>query len=135
MNFDVSDQPAIVVMVVLVVACSPLIWFAARMVEADTPTLPRSMVTLLVGTVGSLTVLALFGGRGLALAPLVFLLSIRYVLGTTFFGALVVAVVASIAYTGFAQWAGEDAVMLPRAMTVWSCGDAVPLDRFGCTEN
>jgi hypothetical protein len=114
-----------------VLASTP-VWAAARFVDADWPTMGRAMTALTIVIGASMLGLAFVGMHGLWLAPLTFLLSIRYVLGTTFLGTFTVALLALIGYGAANDALGENMSSWTTRIDEWSCSDSFPLDRRGC---
>ena len=106
MNLQVSGLAAIVVQVGFIVVFSAPVWLAARLVGAERPTLLRSIASLFVGVVGAVIGLIVGHGFGLLLIPLAFLLSFKYVLGTSFGGSIVLAVVALLGYAAMLHFIG-----------------------------
>ena len=86
MNLSISGLPVMAVAVGFIVVFSFPIWLAARVAGVAQPTLLRCAGSLIVGTIGSIIALAAGGTAGLLLAPLMFLLSFKFVLGTSFLG-------------------------------------------------
>ena len=72
------------------------IWIAARVVGASNPTLVRSALALVVGTVLALVSVATAGFAALLLVPLSFLLSFKFLLGASLGQAFVLSILAFI---------------------------------------
>jgi len=89
------------------VVFSAPVWLAAKIVGAEHPTLLRAALSLIVGALGSAMSMFLGGGFALLLAPLAFLLAFKYVLGTSFFGAIGLAVVALLGYAAMVHFIGS----------------------------
>lgn len=106
MNLSVSGLPAIAIAVGFIVVFSLPVWLASRVVGADSPTLIRSALSLVVGAIGSFISVAVGGGFALLLAPLSFLLAFKYVLGTSFVGAVVLAVLSLAGYAAMLHFVG-----------------------------
>ena len=106
MNLSISGLPAIVIAAGFVVVFSAPVWLAARLIGADTPTLLRSALALAVGIIGAIASAAAAGAFALLLAPLSFLLSFKYVLGTSFLGAIVLGILAIAGYAAMAHFIG-----------------------------
>ncbi len=98
--------PALAWGVGFVVLCSLPVWAAAKVAGAANATLPRSALALVVGTALAAASLAVAGGWALLLAPLAYLLTFKYVLDTSFLGAIVLAVIALAGYAGMAKLIG-----------------------------
>ena len=106
MNLNISGLPAIAVAVGFIVVFSLPVWLAARVVGADSATLLRSAASLVVGAIGAFIGIAVGGGFALLLAPAAFLLSFKFVLGTSFVGAVVLAVLALAGYAAMVHFLG-----------------------------
>ena len=107
MNLQLSGLSALIVQVGFIVVFSAPVWLAAKIVGAGRPTLLRAAMSLIVGAIGSAASILLGGGFALLLAPLAFLLAFKYVLGTSFFGAIGLAVVAVLGYVAMAHFIGS----------------------------
>jgi hypothetical protein len=105
-NLSISGLPAIAIQIGFIVVFSAPVWLAAHIVKADHPTLLRSAISLVVGTIGAFAGMAVGGGAALLLAPLSFLLAFKFVLGTSFFGSVILAVVALVAYAAMVHFIG-----------------------------
>ena len=106
MNIGISGLPALIVEVGSIVVFSLPVWFASRIVGADSPTLFRSAASLVVGVIGSLISIAVGGGFALLMVPISFLLSFKFVLGTSVFGSIVLAVLALAGYAAMIHFVG-----------------------------
>jgi hypothetical protein len=98
MQVNLTGLPALIVDVGFIVVFAAPVWLAARLVRARHPTLLRSALSLLVGTVFSFVSLAIGGPWIFVLGPLSFVLAFKWVLGTSFPGALGLALLALLAY-------------------------------------
>ncbi|RQP24046.1 hypothetical protein DZC73_11960 [Albitalea terrae] len=98
-------MPALVIQVGFIVVFSAPVWLAARVVGAENPTLWRAILSLFLGVVGAAMSL-ITGPWALLLAPLALLLSFKYVLGTSFLGAIVLAIVAGAGYAALVHFIG-----------------------------
>jgi hypothetical protein len=105
-NLSMSGLPAIVIQVGFIVVFSTPVWLAARMVGAANPTLIRSALSLIVGVIGSVASAAIGGGFALLLAPLVFLLAFKYILGTSLLGSLGIAIITVAGYAAMLHFIG-----------------------------
>jgi len=105
-NFSLTGLPAIVFLVGFVVVFSAPVWLAARIVGAKHPTLLHAIASLAAGMLGSLLLAMLTGPWVFLLAPLAFLLSFKYVLGTSLLGSVLLAVVAGLGYAAMAYFVG-----------------------------
>jgi hypothetical protein len=110
-NLQLSGLPALIVQVGFIVLFSAPVWLAAKIVGAQHPTLIRAALSLIVGAIGSAISIALGGGFALLLAPLAFLLAFKYVLGTSFLGAIGLAVVALLGYVAMVHFLGSGVSM------------------------
>jgi len=106
MNFTLTGLPAIIFLVGFVVVFSAPVWLAARIVGAKHPTLLRAAASLTAGMLGSLLLAMLTGPWVFLLAPLVFLLSFKYVLGTSLLGSVLLAIVAGLGYAAMGYFVG-----------------------------
>jgi hypothetical protein len=97
-NFVATGLPVIAFAVGFVVVGSIPVWFGAQITGAGKPTLVRSALSLILGIIGS----GLGGVAGMPLAlliaPLSFLFAFKFILDTSFFGALLLCIVAVIGY-------------------------------------
>ena len=93
-----AGLPAIALGVGFVVVGSIPVWFGAQITGAAKPTLIRSALSLFTGIIGSL--LGGMAGMPLALliAPLSFLFAFKFILETSFFGALLLCIIAVFGY-------------------------------------
>ena len=115
MYLTVSGLPAIIIQLVFVVVFSTPVWLGARIVGAEHPTLLRAVFSQMLGTIGVALCIFLTGLLALLLAPLSFLLAFKFVLGTTFLGAIVLSLVALGGYVAMVYFLG-----------VWGAGLALP---------
>ena len=106
MNLSISGLPAIAIAVGFVVVFSVPVWLAAKVVGADRPTLLRSFLALLMGIIGTAVSAAASGAFAIVLAPLSFLLSLKFVLGTSFLGAIFLAILAAAGYAAMVHFIG-----------------------------
>jgi len=98
MEFILTGWPALIFMVGFVVVFATPVWLAARIIRAEHPTLLRAIASLAVGMPVSLMLAILAGPWGFLLAPLGFLLTFKFILGTTFPGAVLLAIIAGLGY-------------------------------------
>jgi hypothetical protein len=106
-NLQLSGLPVLIIQVGFIVVFSAPVWLAARIVGAKHPALLRAALSLIVGAIGSAISIALGGGFALLLAPLAFLLAFKYVLGTSFLGAIALAVLALLGYVAMVHFFGS----------------------------
>jgi len=106
MNLHLSGLPALVIEVGFIVVFSAPVWLGARIVRAAHPTLIRSILSLVVGTIGAVVSIALTGGYAVLLAPLSFLLAFKFILGTSMLGAIGLAIVALAGYAVMVHFIG-----------------------------
>lgn len=106
MNFTLTGLPAIIFLVGFVVVFSAPVWLAARIVGAKHPTLLHAVASLAAGMLGSFLLAVLTGPWVFFLAPLAFLLSFKYVLGTSWLGSVLLAIVAGLGYAAMAYFVG-----------------------------
>ena len=107
MNITVTGLPAVAIWIGFLVILAAPVWLAARMVGATNPTLLRSILALLLGLAGAVASVSLTGILALALVPLSFLLSFRFVLGTSFLGAIGLAILAAVVYAVMFHFIGS----------------------------
>ena len=107
MNLTISGIPALALQIGFVIIFSAPVWLAARVVRADHPTLLRSILSLALGAAGTIVSAAVAGGWVLLLAPVAFLLSFKFVLGTSFLGSVLLAIVAIAGYAAMAHLIGS----------------------------
>jgi hypothetical protein len=105
-HVSLSGLPALVVQVGFVVVFTIPVWFAARLVRAANPTFLRSAISLLVGTAGAFAGVAVGGGLALLIAPVSYVLSFRFILGTSTLGAIMLALVALAGYAAMFHFLG-----------------------------
>ncbi|MEY4562059.1 MAG: hypothetical protein RLZZ618_1336 [Pseudomonadota bacterium] len=98
-----TGLPALLGFLAFVALLSAPVWLAARMVHADRPTLLFSALSLLSGLVGSVVAGMVAGSAAVFLVPLAFLLSFKYVLGTSFVGAIALSILALAGYAALAH--------------------------------
>ena len=99
MHISISGFPALLIQAGFIVVFSAPIWIGAKVVGAEEPTFLRAAAALVVGLI--LAFISLFAPHGLPLilVPLGFLISFKYILKTSFFGAVILAVIAAAGYT------------------------------------
>ena len=105
-NIAVSGLPAIAWAVGFIVVGAFPVWVGAKITGANQPTLLRSILALIVGTVGAF--LGSFAGMPLCLVlwPLAYLFAFKFILDTSFFGALLLGIVAVTGYFLMAKFIG-----------------------------
>ena len=106
MSLATAGLPSLAIQAGFVILFSAPVWLGAKVVGADYPTLWRSILSLLLGIVSAALSVAAAGAWSLLLVPLAFLLSFKYVLGTSFIGAVVLALVAILGYAAMVQFIG-----------------------------
>ena len=91
-----SQLSAPLVLVPLIAASLALsvvpVWFAAKVVGAGRTEFSQSAIALALPTVASIALLFLIGKGSLLVIPLLFWVSFKYVLSTSFFGAFFLAI-------------------------------------------
>jgi hypothetical protein len=118
MNIAVSGLPAIIMQVGFIVVFSAPVWLAARLVGAQTPTLLRAALSLIVGVIGSFIAIAAGGGWALLLMPLAFLLAFKFILGTSLFGAIGIAIITVLGYAAMIHFLGSGLAVSGGGVTV-----------------
>ena len=106
MNFSLAGLPALIFLVGFVVVFSTPVWLAARLIGAKYPTLWRAFASLAAGMLVSLLLAILTGPWSIILAPLGFLLAFKYILGTSFPGAVLLAILAVLGYVAMGYFFG-----------------------------
>ncbi len=105
---EVTGLPAIIIQVGFIVVFSAPVWLAARMIGAEHPTLLRSALSLMLGTIGSIACIAVGGPLGFFLVPIAFLISFKLVLGTSVLGSIGLAVIALALYAAMLHFIGAN---------------------------
>lgn len=106
MNLSVSGLPAVMVQIGFILLFSAPVWLAAKMIGARHPTLLRAALALLAGGLGVLASAAFGGVFALFIAPVVFLLAFKYVLGTSVMGSVGLAIIAVVVYALMVHFIG-----------------------------
>ncbi len=106
MNVNVAGLPALMLQIGFIVVFSAPVWLAAKLVGAAHPTLLRAVLSLFAGAIGAALSVAIGGGFALLLAPLSFLLAFKFVLGTSFLGAIGLALLALLGYAAMFHFLG-----------------------------
>lgn len=107
MNLHLSGFPALLLQLGFVLAFALPVWLAARLVGARHPTLLRAAGALVLGVALAFASLLLTGPWALLLAPLAFLFAFSRVLGTSFGGAVVVALIVVAGYAAMLHFLGS----------------------------
>jgi hypothetical protein len=107
MSLTAAGMPAFVIEAAFVVIFSAPVWLAAKVVGADHPSLLRSILSLFVGTVLAAVAVGVAGPLALLLVPLAFLLAFKFVLGTSFLGAIVLGLAALAGYAAMLHLIGK----------------------------
>ena len=89
---------ALIASIIGIVVFTLPVWIAAKVAQAEHPTFLHSLLSLIVGAILSVIGLTLFGGVGFLFIPIAYLLSFKFVLGISFMGAVVLAVLAMAGY-------------------------------------
>jgi hypothetical protein len=82
------------------------VYLAAKIVRAAHATLLRSGLSLILSTFLMVLGFLVTGAGGFLIAPLAFIASFRFVLGTSFFGALCLALLALLFYALMVHFVG-----------------------------
>lgn len=118
MNLSMSGLPAIIVQVGFIVVFSAPVWLAARIVGAENPTLIRAALSLIIGVAGAVISIAVGGGYAFLLVPAAFLLAFKFILGTSIFGSIGIALITVAGYAAMVHFIGA-------AFTVSGTGTSV----------
>lgn len=105
-SLTVSGLPALAWGIGFVVVGSIPVWFGAKITDATYPTLARSVLALFLGTIGSIAGFMIGGSLGIILAPISYLLSFKFVLGTSFTGAFLLGILSLFGYFLMAKFIG-----------------------------
>jgi len=106
MDLNLTGLPALIFLVGFVVVFSAPVWFAARVIGAKHPTLLHAVASLAAGMLVSFLLAILTGPWVFLLAPLGFLLSFKYILGTSLLGSVLLAILAGLGYVAMAYFVG-----------------------------
>jgi hypothetical protein len=106
MNLNITGLPALAIGIGFVIVLAAPVWLAAKIIGAECPTLFRSALALLSGLIGAVLSAATTGAWAVLLVPISFLLSIKYVLGTSLLGAFLLAILAASGYAAMAHFIG-----------------------------
>jgi hypothetical protein len=101
-----SGLPALAMQVGFIVVFSAPVWLAAKIVGAEHPTLIRAALSLIIGVIGAIVSAAVGGGWALLLVPFAFLLAFKFILGTSIFGAIGIAVITVAGYAAMIHFIG-----------------------------
>jgi hypothetical protein len=118
MNFSMSGLPAIIVQVGFIVVFSAPVWLAAKMVGAEHPTLIRSALSLIGGVIGAIVAVAVGGVWAFVLVPIAFLLAFKFILGTSIFGAIGIAIITVAGYALMIHFIGSGFMVSGNGMSV-----------------
>jgi hypothetical protein len=113
MSLSLTGLPALIFLVGFVVVFSAPVWLAARIIGAKHPTLLRAVASLAAGMLGSFLLAVLIGPWVFLLAPLGFLLSFKYILGTSLLGSVLLAIVAGLGYAAMGYFIGGGILGIP----------------------
>jgi hypothetical protein len=105
-SLTVSGLPALAWGIGFVILGSVPVWFGAKITDATNPTLARSVLALLLGTIGSIAGFMIGGALGIILAPVSYLLSFKFILGTSFAGAFLLGILSLFGYFLMAKFIG-----------------------------
>lgn len=106
MSFNLTGLPALIFLVGFVVVFSTPVWLAARVIGAKYPTLWRAVASLAAGMLVAFLLAILTGPWGFLLAPVGFLLSFKYILGTSLLGSVLLAILAGLGYAAMGYFIG-----------------------------
>ncbi|HET9646136.1 MAG TPA: hypothetical protein VFP68_22910 [Burkholderiaceae bacterium] len=91
-------------MLVFVVVLAAPVWIAGKLVGAEHPTLINSVLALIAGTIACFVLAMVVGPFVFLLAPVAFLAAFMLVLGTSFLGAVLLAILSGLGYWLLALW-------------------------------
>lgn len=106
LNVTLNGLPAIAWEVGFIVVGSLPIWAAAKLTGADRTDLLSAMISLLIGTVGAFFAVGIGGFLGLILVPVAYILSFKFILRTSIFGAVMLGIVALAGYYAMGTFIG-----------------------------
>lgn len=98
MNAGAALLPTVAVFALFLAILASPIWLAARIVGAEHTSLIRAVLALGIGIALNILSAEAIGGMALLFSPIIFLIAFKYVLGTSFFGALILGIVACTGY-------------------------------------
>lgn len=102
MDLNISGFPSLVLEIVFIILFTVPIWIGAKFVGAERATFLNSALALIIGVAAFFFAGAIggavVGGWAFILAPLAMLLAFKYVLKTSFFGSVILAIVAAAGY-------------------------------------
>jgi hypothetical protein len=113
MNLSLTGLPALIFLVGFVVVFSAPVWLAARLIGAKHPTLWRAVASLVAGNLAALLLAVLTGPWVFLLAPVGFLLSFKYILGTSFLGSVLLAILAGLGYAAMGYFITGGTPIIP----------------------
>lgn len=113
MSFNLTGLPALIFLVGFVVVFSTPVWLAARVIGAKYPTLWRAVASLAAGMLVAFLLAILTGPWGFLLAPIGFLLSFKYILGTSLLGSVLLAILAGLGYAAMGYFIGSGIPGIP----------------------
>ena len=117
MNVTFVGLPAYAIVLGYILFLSIPVWLAAKFVGARSATIPRAMLSLFLGAIFALVGGAVFSSVAFIMLPLGFLISFKYVLDTSFFGAFVLGVLAVAGYFALVQIVGSDVFFTPQPIS------------------
>ncbi|MDE1949546.1 MAG: hypothetical protein KGL43_19170 [Burkholderiales bacterium] len=118
MHFSATGIPALLLQLGFIVVFAAPVWIAARVVGARHPSLLRSIGALVLGVILAFLSLLLAGPWALLLAPLSFLVAFSRVLGTSFGGAVVVALIVIAGYAAMLHFLGPGIPVIDQGIAV-----------------
>jgi len=113
MNLSLTGLPALIFLVGFVVVFSTPVWLAARLIGAKHATLWRAVASLSAGMLGAFLLALLTGPWAFLLAPVGFLLSFKYILGTSLLGSVLLAMLAGLGYAAMGYFIGGGTPGIP----------------------
>ncbi|MFZ6769988.1 hypothetical protein ACO0LM_23280 [Undibacterium sp. Di26W] len=105
-SLTVSGLPALAWEIGFVIVGALPVWFGAKITDATNPTLVRSVLALFLGTIGSIAGFMIGGPLGIFLAPVSYILSFKFILGTSLVGAFLLGILSLFGYFLMAKLIG-----------------------------
>ena len=98
MNFYLTGLPAFALAIGFIIIGAAPVWLAAQLTAAKHASMARAVASLFLGVAGCVISASFFPLWSPLLVPLSYLLSFKWTLGTSFFGAILLGVLAVLGY-------------------------------------